>query len=171
MMRTKALSIVLCFGLLGFAAGAMAADDDNRLGVGAHYWTTVKNIDLHNVDEDGFSFMGTYQYWPSLIGLELDVEWFKSGFAGTDKDVYEPQAYLLVGGLIYGAAGIGAYYSDNDWGDKPFYALRAGLNLELLPRLYLDLNANYRFEDWSGLKGSDIDSDTITVGAAARVAF
>ena len=72
---------------------------------------------------------------------------------------------------LFAAAGIGGYYSDSNWGDKPFYAFRAGVNFEVLPRLYLDINADYRFEDWSGLKASDINSDTITVGAAARFAF
>jgi hypothetical protein len=169
MKRTFCFVIVMA-GSLALAVNARAGGD-GRLGVGAHYWTTVKNIDVHNVDEHGYSWLATCQYWPSLIGLEADVEWFQSGYAGADQETYEPQAYLLVGSGIYGAAGIGGYYWDGEWGDRPFYALRGGLNFELLPSLYLDVNANYRFEDWAGLKASDIDSDTITLGAAVRLAF
>lgn len=169
-MRKNALRLIVCLGLLAVATSTWA-DDGNRFGVGANYWTAVKDVDLNDVDNHGFSWLVSYQYWPSLIGVEADVEWFKSGYAGADNDVYEPQAYLLVGGFIYGAVGIGGYYSDGTWGDNPFYALRAGLNLELLPHLYLDINGNYRFEDWSGLHASDIDSDTIILGAAARLAF
>ena len=159
---------VLAAALCGAASGRA---QDSRLGVGAHYWTTVKHVAVHNVDKDGFSFMATYQYWPSWIGLEADVEWFQQGFAGSTKDVYQPQAYLILGKVIYGAVGIGGYYSDGTWGSKPFYAFRAGLDIPLLPVLHLDVNANYRFEDWSKLNGSDVNSDTITLGAAARLAF
>jgi hypothetical protein len=169
-MRTNRCCMILMSGLIALAISAHA-DEDNRLGVGAHYWTTVKNLDIHNVDRHGFSWLASYQYWPSLIGLEADGEWLQSGYAGATKDVYEPQAYLLLGRTLYGAVGIGGYYTDGSWGNKPFYAFRAGLNFELLPRLYLDINADYRFEDWSGLKASDINSDTITLGAAARLAF
>ena len=172
-MRMSALKTMLCWGLLVVVAMAARADDNgnNRLGVGAHYWTTVDNLEDQDVDRHGFSWLGSYQYWPSLLGVELDVEWFPEGYAGAVKDVYQPQAYLLFGKAVYAAAGIGGYYSDSTWGDKPFYALRAGLNLELLPSLYLDINGNYRFEDWSNLNASDIKTDTITLGAAVRIAF
>ena len=168
-MQKQGLRLALVTVLL-FAIGAWAGSD-SRLGVGANYWTTVKNIDVKNVDEHGFSWVGSYQYWPSLLGLEADVEWFPSGYAGAGHDVFAPQAYLIVGRTIYGAAGIGGYYSDGTWGNRPFYALRVGLNLELLPHVYVDLNANYRFEDWSNLNSADVNSDTVTLGAAARLAF
>jgi hypothetical protein len=162
--------MAFCLVLLGLATSVWA-DDDNSLGVGAHYWTTLKNIDLQNLDKHGYSWVASYQYWPSWIGVEADVEWFKSGFAGAPKDVYAPQACLLVGKGIYGAVGIGGYYSDSNWANNPFYTLRAGLDMTLLPHLHIDINGNYRFEDWSGLKGSNINSDTITIGAAVRLSF
>ena len=146
-MRTNVLRIILCLGLLTIATSVWADDDANTLGVGAHYWTALKNIDVHNVDDRGFSYLASYQYWPSWVGLEGDVEWFKSGYAGAVKDVYEPQAYLLVGGFIYGAVGIGGYYSDDTWGSNPFYSFRAGLDLKVLPHVHLDINGNYRFEN------------------------
>ncbi|MBI3987615.1 MAG: outer membrane beta-barrel protein [Lentisphaerae bacterium] len=170
-MRAKSLRAVLGVVCVLALAMSVQAGEAHRLGAGGHYWTTVDNLEAENIDRHGFSWMGSYQYWPSWVGAELDVEWFPDGYAGADKDVYEPQAYVLVGRTLYGAVGIGGYYSDDTWGDNPFYALRAGLNIELLASLYLDLNANYRFEDWSNLNSSDIDSDTITLGVVARIAF
>ncbi|HBA85252.1 MAG TPA: hypothetical protein DCZ95_14285 [Verrucomicrobia bacterium] len=151
-------------------------DDDtkpNRLGVGAHYWTAVDNIDDDNFDEDGVSWLASYQYWPGLFGIEAAVEWLRDGFGGSEDDVFLPQAYLIFGKWIYAAAGIGGYYTDGRMADDPFYALRAGLNLELLPYLFLDLNANYRFEEWDDLReeGTEIDTDTVTLGGAVRIGF
>lgn len=169
-MRTDIVKAIVCASLLTLTVAARA-DDNSRIGVGAHYWVTLDDLDFNGMDDDGLSWVTSYQHWPSLFGLELDVEWFEKGFAGSGDDVYQPQAYLLVGKGIYAAAGIGGYYSDDEWGDKPFYAFRAGLNFEVLPSVYLDINANYRFEDWSNLNTSDIDSDTITLGAVARIGF
>ena len=171
-MKAKRIALLLGAGLLVLVWNVRADDDEAfRLGGGAHYWTTVNNIDVHNVDKHGFSWLASLQYWPSLIGLETDGEWFQPGYAGAVKDVWSPQAYLLIGKTLYGAVGIGGYYSDGIWDNKPFYAFRVGVDVELLPRLHFDINANYRFEDWSKLNGGDIKSDTITLGAAARLAF
>ncbi len=51
-------------------------------------------------------------------------------------------------------------------------ALRAGLDLEVLPAVYLDLNANYRFEQW-GFDNitNHISTDTVTLGAIVRLEF
>ncbi|MCX6996095.1 MAG: hypothetical protein NTV49_03185 [Kiritimatiellaeota bacterium] len=169
-MRTKRLGWTVVVGLLALAVGAQA-EGGLRLGAGVNYWRTLKNIDVQHVDQDGFSYVATCQYRPGWIGVEADVEWLKKGFGGSTQDVYEPQAYLVVGKAIYGAVGIGGYYTDGDFSSKTFYAFRAGLDLEILPVLHLDINANYRFEDWSTLSGSNINTDTIFLGAAARLAF
>lgn len=170
-MKKNPISLLLCAGLLACTLGARAEDSALRLGAGAHYWTTVKNIDVDNIDKHGFSWVGTVQYWPSWIGIEADVEWLQKGYAGSTKDVWAPQAYLILGKTLYGAVGIGGYYSDGEWANKPFYAFRIGADLEVLPHVHLDINANYRFEDWSALNTHDVKSDTITLGAAARIAF
>ena len=52
--------------------------------------------------------------------------------------------------------------------DTPFYMLRAGLDFAILPFLSLDINANYRFDDWSEFSTGDLDTDTIRLGAAVR---
>ena len=47
------------------------------------------------------------------------------------------------------------------------------MDLELLPMLNIDINANYRFEKWDDLstEGKEVNTDTITIGAAARLTF
>ena len=170
-MTKNRMGALLCGGLLLFASGARADDEGFRIGAGAHYWTTVKNINVDSIDKHGFSWVGTLQYWPSWVGLEADVEWLQKGYAGALQDVWAPQAYLILGKTLYGAVGIGGYYSDGTWNNKPFYAFRIGADLEALPHIHLDINANYRFEDWSSLNSNSVKSDTITLGAAARLAF
>ena len=47
-----------------------------------------------------------------------------------------------------------------------------GLDIELLPLIHLDINANYRFEDWdTGKIEEDIDTDTVTLGLVGRIEF
>ena len=175
-MRKQRLSVrVAGLVLLAMAGGAgvQEAAGDHQVGVGAHYWKALDDIDTKDVDEDGFSYAAMYRYRYDWIGLEAGVEYFKKGFGGAGEAVYQPQAYLLVGKVLYAGAGIGGYYTDGEWGDKPFYALRAGLDIPILPILHLDIQAHYRFEEWSDLsdKAKDIDTDTVTLGAAARLAF
>lgn len=162
-------------GLLWMASTGRAQEQEsnNQLGVGVHYWTTVKNIDVNDIDKNGFSYLAMYQYHYGWVGIEADLEWFQKGFGGANQDVYQPQAYLILGKVIYAAAGIGGYYSDGKLADNPFYAFRVGLDIPLLPILHLDINANYRFENWDDLstEGKSVDTDTVTLGAAARLAF
>lgn len=163
--------------LLAFVLGAMPfilsdAQAEFRLGVGANYWKAVDDVDDDDFDEDGLSWILTSQFGlTDLAKLELAVERYDDGFAGADEEVYAPQAFLLLGSTIYIGAGIGWYYYDDEFSDDPFYALRAGLDLELLPSIYLDINANYRFADWEELDGDDINGDTVTLGAAVRLEF
>jgi hypothetical protein len=161
------ISLVTC------AAFCTAEGGGSRLGVGLHYWTTVNKIPGHDIDKNGFSWVGSCQLnSESLIKLETDLEVFPSRFAGSGKTAFAPQAYVLAGKSIYGGLGIGIYYNGK-FADSPFYALRAGLAFELVPSIYLDVNANYRWENWSGLgkavKG--IKPSTITLGAGLQMAF
>ena len=175
MKRTLIAALVASTGLIWMTATSRAEEQErnNQIGVGAHYWTTVKNIDQNNIDKNGFSYLAMYQYHYGWVGVEADVEWFKSGFGGSTKDSYQPQAYLILGKVIYAAAGIGGYYTDGKLADNPFYAFRVGLDIPILPILHLDLNANYRFENWNDLStdGKKVNTDTVTLGAAARLAF
>ncbi len=167
--------LIACVALA--AASLPVSAGPHRLGVGAHYWTTVKDIDIDNIDIDknGLSWLASYQFKPvdGWIGVEALVEWFKKGFGGSTEDVWQPQAFFILGKGLYGAAGIGTSYTDGEWADQPFFALRAGFDIAILPMLNVDINANYRFDKWDDLsaEGSKIDTDTITVGATARLVF
>lgn len=170
-MRTlTTLTLVLTLSLL--AATSATAEIKHRFGVGAHYWTALDDIDVDDVKEDGFAYLVTYQLRPaSLIKFGLDVEMLPEEFGGAEENVYAPQAYVILGNTIYAGLGIGTYFTDGEFADDPFFNLRAGLDLHLLPFIYLDINANYRFEEWDSIKNldDDISSDTITLGAAVRI--
>ena len=175
MKRSLIALLVASAGFLWAASTGRAQEQEsnNQIGIGVHYWTTVKNIDVNDIDKNGFSYLAMYQYHYGWVGIEADLEWFQKGFGGATEDVFQPQAYLILGKVVYAAAGIGGYYTDGKLADNPFYAFRAGLDIPLLPILHLDINANYRFENWNDIstEGKNVDTDTITLGAAARLAF
>jgi len=167
----KKLTLIYAVGAL-LLAPFLASESlaDLRLGVGVNYWTTVNDINVDDFDEDGLSFFLSLQMeFAELAKIELAVEQYEEGFGGSPDEVYAPQAFLIFGGGIYAGAGVGMYYVDGDILDDPFFALRAGFDMELLPGIYLDINANYRFEDWNQVNEDDISENTVTLGAAVRV--
>lgn len=174
-MRTIIVAAAVAFTLASFAPApaALAADGigAHRLGVGTNYWKVIDDIDFADVEEDGFSWLASYQYAPmGFFKFEADLEYFPD-LGGGSETVWAPEAFVLVGGTIYAGAGAGIYYSDGDWGDEPFFMLRAGFDFPVLPFLFVDINANYRFNDWDSLSGSDLDTDTIRLGAFVRLAL
>jgi len=170
-MRKILFIAVVAFGLTCLASAPAAVAGTHRLGVGANYWKTVDDLessDVTNINEDGLSWLASYQYAPAgLFKLELDLEYYPS-LAADEKKFWSPEAFVLVGGTLYAGAGIGTYYSDGTFNKTPFYMLRAGLDFAILPFLSLDINANYRFDDWSSFSTSDLNTDTIRLGAALR---
>jgi len=173
-MRKILFFAVVAFSLawLAPAPGALAAD--HRLGIGANYWKTVDNIDtgdFTNIDESGISWLASYQYVPvGLFKFEADLEYYPALGEGS-KTYWSPEAFVLVGGTLYAGAGIGVYYNDGTFSSTPFYMLRVGVDFAILPFLSLDINANYRFNDWNSFKTNDIDTDTIRLGAAIRLSL
>lgn len=161
----RLLAIMLVLVMVLFSAELQAGE--HRIGGGVNYWIALDDIDEDDIDEQGFSYLVSYQHWWNILGLELDVELLPDRFG---EDAFAPQAYVLFGSTIYGGAGIGIVNYDGDFADEPFFALRAGLNLELLPKVFVDISANYRFNDSADLenKDTDIDTDTIFLGAAVR---
>lgn len=158
--------IVVSLTLAGtFAATAQAGP---RLGGGVQYLKTLGDIkDTPEFDSNAFGFLGSYQYATRLFKIEGDVEWILD-FGGSNKSLIQPQAYFLVGGLIYGGAGIGIGYFDGNWQEDPFYALRAGVDLTL-GGLGLDAFAQFRFQDTEVFEdfGSQ-NLNSITFGAVVR---
>jgi len=165
-----ALAIALLFPLAATAGS-------HRLGFGYHYWKTLDDIDvsdLDEVDDNGYAGVVSYQYLPGGIArFEFDLEYYKDGFGGSTDTAYSPQAFILFGRVLYVGFGLGATKSDNlpsgdDWSDI-WYAGRVGVEFLLLPRIHLDINANYRGNTFE--LPQDVESDTMTLGAALRFAF
>lgn len=175
MMRRFAATIVwvsLLVSMMGLSSPAAA---EVRIGGGVHYWTALGDIEVDDVDidENGSSFLGSIQFVPDgLFKFEANLEYFSEGFGGGDSEAWAPQAFVLLGGGLYGGLGIGVTYNDelegNNFSD-PFYTARVGLDIEVLPSIHVDLNANYIFDAFSDIDGADEDS--ITLGAIARIAL
>ncbi len=165
------MTLMIAAAMLVFLAHASQAQPENRLGLAVHYWKTIDKIEVDNIDENGVAWIITYQRVSgSLITLEADLEFLPRGYAASEHRVTAPQVYAIAGRGVYGGLGLGIYYSDGDFADKPFFALRAGVNFEIMPALYLDINANYRFDEWDlGQVQENIDTDTMTLGAAVRM--
>lgn len=169
-------SIMPLFGcLLVLIAAWSPAEAEVRVGGGIHYWTAVGNIEVNNINitDNGTSFLGSVQFVPGgLFKLEGNLEYFTEGFGGANAGAIAPQAFVLLGSGLYGGLGIGVTYNDelqdSKWSD-PFYIARVGLDIEVLPKIHLDVNANYQFNSFTQIDGANKDS--ITLGAIARIAL
>jgi hypothetical protein len=169
-MRRNTIWIIAALCVL-FAATTSRAALGFRLGAGAHYVKTVGDIkDTPEFDSDAFNLVGAGKLGLGLVNFELDVEWLPD-YGGSSEALWLPEAFVLVGGLIYGGAGIGTGYFDGEWFDKPVYALRAGVDIPL-GRFSVDVNAKYEFMS-SGVF-EDVDSedlDSVTFGAILWFGF
>ena len=168
------LTLAVAF-IVALVSSSPAQAAEHRVGGGFMYWKTIDSIDsdfFGDIDDDGLSTVLSYQYRPDgLFSVEVDLEYFESGFGGAQEAAYSPQVYALVGKGFYAGLGVGFTYSDDFDGNYSdlFYAARGGFNMALLPGVHLDLNANYRFDAWDEL--GDAGSDTIFLGAQVRFAF
>lgn len=162
------VSALACLVALGTLLQSGTANAGMRLGGGIHYLRTLGDIkDAEGFDENAIGIMASATYDFTLIRVEGDVEYIPD-FGGSDEAMWQPQAYVLLGNLIYGGVGTGIGYIDGDWQSDPFYALRAGVDF-VLAGLDLDVFASYRFQKDDNLKdfASD-DLDTLTFGALIR---
>ncbi len=158
--------MILCSGNVARASRASGA---HRLGAGLHYWVMVEDVDVKNVKTDGLALIVSYQYrMTEYLKLEADIEFLSERYNG--NSVLTPLAYFLVGKGVYGGVGIGSEYSDGYFANTPLFALRVGVDMEILPLFYLDINANYRSQQWA-IDQIDIDTDTVTLGAVVRFEF
>ena len=161
------LCLLLTVGTLGTASAR-----NKQIGVGAHYWTTLDDIDVDDIDESGLAWYLSYrQRLSDLLQVELDLEIADEKHAGDGETIFAPQAFLLLGSSLYGGVGLGVDWADGDLGDL-YYLLRAGYVIELLPQIFIDFNLNYRFETWDiDAVKEDVDADTLTMGAIVRMGF
>ncbi len=152
---------------------ARAEGGPHRIGAGVNYWVALDDVD-EAFDDNGLGYVLSYQYKKDLVGLGIDAELLPDRFG---EDTYAPQAYVIVGNAIYAGAGIGWLYHDGEgegeFSDDPFYSFRAGIDLALLGPLHLDIYGQYRFEATEQLSDSqsDLDTDTVYLGAAVRMAL
>ena len=169
--RPTLVAPIALAAVLALAPASPAGAAEHRFGLGVNYWQTLDDLvdEGFDVEEDGLAPVVTYQYRPGgLIGFQIDLEYFDDGFGGATSEALSPQVYLTVGGGLYGAVGVGITYSSDfqdDFSD-PFWAARIGLDFELLPKIHLDIHANYRAGTFDELDQADTDS--ITLGAAVR---
>jgi hypothetical protein len=149
-------------------SSVLLADSTHSLGLGAHYWRVVDDLGS-DFDDSGVSYLAAYRYDGGLLAIQPEVEVFPKEFGGGTEEFYSPQILAILGDWIYAGVGVGILYSDGEFANSPFYMFRAGFNIIGIGPLTLDINANYVFTDWGDLSSSDIDSDTITLGAMLRV--
>jgi hypothetical protein len=141
----------------------------HRIGVGAHYLHslgTIENTGAIDLHRNSFALLGSYQYNPSVLKAELDVEYIFN-YLNSDHDMVQPSAWLLAGGIIYAGAGIGIGHINGDWQDRPFYGVRLGADLPMNP-VDLDLFAQYRFQSTRQLENILDNLDALTFGAQIR---
>ncbi len=169
-LRLKVLTTICLVFCLTSATDAAAGE--HRWGVGAQFWKTVDDLaddGLDDIEDDGLAWVFSYQYDPgSLMKFEIDLEYYDGGFSGSPDSSISPVGFIIIGNKIYGALGIGVTYSGGLQDDisDPFYAVRVGYVLTLLPKIRIDINANYRANAFSDL--DDADTDAITLGAILR---
>ena len=153
--------------LMGSTLMTGTANAGGSLGGGIHYLRNLGDITdngINDLSQDSFSLIGSYQYNARMLKIEGDVEYIFD-YVGTGHPMWEPSAWGLVGlGALplYAGAGIGIGYTDNEWQQNPFYALRAGVNIPMA-KFGLDVYATYRFQsdtDLKNLTGEDLDSLT-----------
>jgi hypothetical protein len=169
-MKGTALTLGIMIILL-IAGMAGTAECGSSIGGGIHYLRTLGSIkDTPEWDPDAIGFLVSYQYEFTLLKVEADLELIPD-YGGTDENLFQPHAWALLGGSIYGGAGIGIGYYNADWQDNPFYAIRAGIDLDLGP-VALDAYASYRFQTSKVFDDIDEDDlDALTFAAIVRFDF
>jgi len=162
------------------SAGVPAHAADHYLGGGVRWIRTVSDIridEIGDVDADGQSVVLSYVADPAgAFKFEFDVEYFEDGFGEFSGEILSPQVLLLYGDNFYAGVGAGVnYIEDNLLGEDTsdiYYIGRLGLNLLLLPRVTLDINANYQTNSFdNAINIVEIDTKTTKLGAILRFKF
>lgn len=167
-MKRLFAAIVLVFVLVLMNGLFDAAECGHRIGGGIHYLKTLGEIkDAPEWDSNAVGFIASYQYNAGLLKFEGDLEWVLD-YGGSDNTLFQPQAWLIIGGVIYGGAGIGGSYIDGDWLDNPFYGIRLGVDISI-GGIGLDLFTSYQWQSSTVFDEIDqTDLDSITFGAIVR---
>ncbi len=172
MKKSSAILVaVLAVGALAWANVSNASG--MRVGGGLHYLRNISDVNnaggVNNIslDKNSVSLLGSVQSGGGLLRLEGQLE-YVFNYLGSDNAMWQPSAWILTPGMIYGGGGIGVGYIDGDWQKSPFYALRAGVDIPL-SSLHLDAYASYRFQSSDALKDFSVDDlNSLTIAAVLR---
>ena len=159
-----------------FVAEALAAYGGGfEIGAGATYWYSIHEATDQKFDRDGLGWMISSRLPLSeFFSIGLEIEQSPENFVFLEKHLYLPSAYAILGQGVYAGLGLGTYYYDGDFYGDVWYALRAGFKVPLISNsLVLDVNGNYRVENWDDMKDitDKVDTDTLMIGAALRLVF
>ena len=170
-LQVPGLALLL---LLGTALGTAtpAAAIEHRLGLGIHEWKPASELlkEPQDGDESDLTVLVSYQlvlFRP--LKLQVDLEFFPNGFGGSGEEAWFPQGSIVVGDRFYAALGAGSVYSEALEGSLSdvIYSARLGIDIPILPRLRLDVSADHRAPDLSGL--GEVEAETVTFAAVVRV--
>ncbi len=172
-ITTSATALWVAAALMLLATPRVSAQQSKHsLGFGAHFFRAINSLnDLSGLSEDGNSWLVSYQYMPrGLFRLEANLEYFPDGFSGSLDNAFAPQFFVLVGHGLYGGIGIGQTFANDlvDDATDPYYMARFGWELAILGAIGVDFQATYLFDNWDDVRGFNINSDTLTVGAVVR---
>ena len=160
--RVSGISTLVAIALLVSIVGTAQAE--RSLGLGVHYLRNLGDITddgAVDLNQNSASLIGSIKSDLGPLKLDGQVEYIFD-YIGTGDEMWQPSLWLLLGGFIYGGGGMGIGYTNNEWQNNPFYALRAGVNLPL-GGLALDGYGTYQFQSDSELEnltGEDLDSVT-----------
>lgn len=171
MLKRFTVLFILVAVIIPASGYLSSARCQHQLGGGIHYLETLGDIkDVPEWDSSSIGYIISYRYKMPLIKFEFDLEWVPD-YGGSDKTLSQPQMWLIVGGWIYGAGGIGGSYIDGAWLDNPFYGLRLGVDLTLAG-LNVDGFTSYQFQSTQVFEDIDQkDLDEITFGLIVRFEF
>lgn len=179
MKKLALVGICLLFAVCGSVSAG-----DHTFGIGFHYFYTLDDIEGHVKDElgdayhdDGTAINFSYRYkWNDHVGILAEVQTYPDGYLDAE-DMISPRLLLVLGQSFYIGGGVGwnkvdweevtdDFHNDDEWTDS-FYMIRAGIEFSIFTEhLFLDINANYEFNEWNDI--DDFDSDIMTFGAGLK---
>jgi hypothetical protein len=172
-MNSKYAIAATIAAVLAVATSANAKSFE--IGAGATYWYSIDEARDRSFDRDGLGYSLSCEiYLTDYFAVALEVERTPEDFVFLEEELYLPAVYAIVGDGVYLGLGAGAYYYDNEFYDDYWYAIRGGFKIPFFGGgLVLDININYRSENWDGIKEvkEKVGSDTLMAGAALRLAF
>ena len=106
-MRKSSIMVVALIGVTS-TFWAPNANAGFNIGAGVHYLHAMGDIDTNDPDlsKDSFGFVGSAQFAGPLLKFEGNIEYIPN-YIGTDEAMWQPSIYALLGGFIYGGAGMG----------------------------------------------------------------